>query len=331
MSNTGTSIQAQFSTLSHRIDYDPVTGIMVCSMEGLIFDIKKYAIHDGAGIRTTIFLKGCPLHCPWCHNPEGIKPQTEITISPGRCIHCEHCLHACERGALKSRNDIIALDPEKCDLCGACLDVCCSRAIERVGRYITVEQAVEEIEKDRVFYEESGGGVTLSGGEPLMQPQFAISLLRACKLRGIHTVLDTCGYADPEILQEVSEFVDLFLFDIKIMDEEKHKHYTGVSNQQIFCNLRTLSQKGKTIHIRIPVIPGITDDEGNIQMLGTFLAPLQHIDKISLLPYHRAWLTKHRKIKSSSEPYIADTPSPASLTRIQEVLETCNLESSIGG
>ncbi|UCC10982.1 MAG: glycyl-radical enzyme activating protein [candidate division WOR-3 bacterium] len=300
-------------------------------MEGLIFDIKKYAIHDGPGIRTTIFLKGCPLHCPWCHNPEGIKPQPEIMLSPERCIHCEQCLHACERGALQRRSDVIALNREKCDRCGVCLDVCCSRAIEQVGRHITVEQAAEEIERDRVFYEESGGGVTLSGGEPLMQPQFTRALLKDCKKKGIHTVLDTCGYADPEILQEVSEFVDLFLFDVKIMDDEKHKHYTGVSNQQIFYNLRTLSENGKTIHIRIPIIPGITDDEGNIHMVGTFLAPLQHIDKISLLPYHRAWLMKHRKIKASNEPWIADTPSPVSLTRIQEVLETCRLNTSIGG
>lgn len=252
-------------------------------------------------------------------------------ISSERCIHCEECLHVCERGALRSHNDIITLDRENCDLCGACLEICYTRSIERVGRYITVEQAVEEIEKDRVFYDESQGGITLSGGEPLMQPQFATAVLKECKNRGIHTVLDTCGYADPEILQEVSEYVDLFLFDVKIIDDEKHRHYTGVSNQQIFHNLRTLSKNGKTIHIRIPIIPGITDDEGNIQMLGTFLAPLQHIDNISLLPYHRAWLMKHRKIKASSEPCIADIPPPESLTRIQEILETCRLKTSIGG
>jgi pyruvate formate lyase activating enzyme len=300
-------------------------------MKGMIFDIKKYAIHDGPGIRTTIFFKGCPLHCPWCHNPEGIKQQVEIMISPERCIHCEQCLHACERGALQNHNDVITLNTKKCDLCGACLDVCYSRAIEQVGRYITIEQAVEEIERDRVFQEESGGGVTLSGGEPLMQPQFATALLKECKTRDIHTVLDTCGYADPEVLQEVSDFVDLFLFDLKIMDNEKHKHYTGVSNQQIFHNLRTLSKNGKTIHIRIPIIPGITDDGENIHMLGTFLAPLQHIEKISLLPYHRAWLMKHRKVKARSEPCIADIPSPDSLARTQEILETCRLKTSIGG
>ncbi len=300
-------------------------------MDGIIFDIKKYAIHDGPGIRTTIFFKGCPLSCPWCHNPEGIKQQPEIMLSPERCIHCDQCLHACGNGALQSHNDIITLDTAQCDLCGACLDVCYSRAIEQVGRHITVEQAVEEIRRDRVFYEESGGGVTLSGGEPLMQPQFAKSLLKECKNRGIHTVLDTCGYADPEILQEVGEFVNLFLFDVKIMDDEKHKHYTGVSNGQIFHNLRTLSERGKSIHVRIPIIPGITDDEGNIHMLGTFLALLQHIDRISLLPYHRAWLMKHRKIKAVNEPWITDTPSPVSLSRIQEALETCRLKAGIGG
>lgn len=300
-------------------------------MEGLIFDIKKYAIHDGPGIRTTLFLKGCPLHCPWCHNPEGIKQQMEIMISPERCIHCEHCLYVCVNGALYRNDEDIALDRDKCDLCGACADACYTRAIERVGRYITTEQAVEEIEKDWVFYETSSGGVTLSGGEPLMQPDFVLSILRECKHRGIHTVLDTCGYAEPQILQDISEYVDLFLFDVKIMDEEKHRNITGASNKQILNNLQALSRSRKTIHVRIPIIPGMTDDDENIEMISTFLRPLQHIEKISLLSYHRAWLMKHRKIESNSEPYMAQPPSSENLARILKVLKPVCLNTAIGG
>lgn len=313
------------------IDYQTRSGIMVCSMEGLIFDIKKYAIHDGPGIRTTVFFKGCPLHCPWCHNPEGIVQQIEIMISSDRCIHCEHCLNVCSKGALRSYNNVITLDREKCDLCGACLEVCYTRAIEFVGRYVIVEYVMKEIEKDRIFYDESGGGVTLSGGEPLMQPEFARTVLRECKRTGIHTVLDTCGYTDPNVLQELSEYVDRFLFDVKIMDDKKHTHITGVSNVKVLSNLQALSMSRKAIHVRIPVIPGITDDDENIEMISTFLRSLQHVEKVSLLPYHGAWLAKHRKIHNGKEPYIAQPPSSEVLDRIQKVLTTCGLNTTIGG
>lgn len=317
--------------IQRMIDYQTRSGIMVCSMEGLIFDIKKYAIHDGPGIRTTVFFKGCPLHCPWCHNPEGIQQHVEIVISPERCIHCEQCLQVCSKGALYSHDKVIALDRQKCDLCGACLDVCYARALEFVGRHVTVEHVISEIEKDRVFYDESGGGVTLSGGEPLMQPEFARTVLRECKRTGIHTVIDTCGYADPNVLQEVSEYVDLFLFDVKIMDNKKHTHFTGVANDQILSNLQTLSRSRKAIHVRIPIIPGITDDDGNIQMIRTFLASLAHIEKVSLLPYHRAWLAKYRKIHNGKETHIAEPPSSEILDRIQKLLTPCGLKTTIGG
>jgi pyruvate formate lyase activating enzyme len=300
-------------------------------MEGLIFDIKKYAIHDGPGIRTTIFFKGCPLYCPWCHNPEGIKKGLEIMVSPDRCIHCEQCVHACSKDALFRHNEVVSLDRQKCDLCGACLDVCYTRAIELVGRYVTVEQSVKEIEKDKVFYDQSGGGVTLSGGEPLMQAEFAGTLVRECKRRGIHTVLDTCGYADLDVLRAVSGFVDLYLFDVKIMDEKKHRYFTGVSNEQILSNLQALSRSGKALHVRIPVIPGITDDDENIQAASTFLASLQHVEKVSLLPYHRAWLTKYYKITNEKEPYIAEPPSAEILASIQKVFKSRGLDTTIGG
>lgn len=300
-------------------------------MEGLIFDIKKYAIHDGPGIRTTIFFKGCPLHCPWCHNPEGIKKEPEIMVSPDRCIHCEQCVHVCSKGALCRHNEIITLDRQKCDLCRACLDVCYTRAIEFVGRHVTIEQIMKEIEKDRVFYDESGGGVTISGGEPLMQPEFLKILLRECKRRGIHTVCDTCGYTDPDVLRAVSEFVDLFLYDVKIINDKKHTHLTGASNEQILSNLQTLSQNRTPVHARIPIIPGITDDEENMQAIGSLLAPLAHIESVSLLHYHKTWVTKFRKLSMEREPYVVDPPTQALMEKIRKIFQSHGLKTSIGG
>jgi pyruvate formate lyase activating enzyme len=221
---------------------------------GIIFDIKKYAIHDGPGIRTTLFLKGCPLDCWWCHNPEGRLSKPE-----------KICVRTRRNGSGEWINQE-----------------------RRFGREImTVDEIMPELEKDTVFYDQSGGGVTFSGGEPLMQPEFLLEILKACRRRQIHTAVDTSGYAPSDLFHSIYDLIDLFLFDLKLMDDEQHKKYTGVSNELILDNLIGLSSRGDKIALRLPMITGITDTAVNIESIMNFIEPLSGIRDISLLPYNR--------------------------------------------
>jgi pyruvate formate lyase activating enzyme len=223
---------------------------------GLIFDIKKYSIHDGPGIRTTLFLKGCPLACAWCHNPESQSSKPEMIFREQRCIRCGVCLTACPRRAITWNGDGPLTDWAACQPCDACVTACYAEARERIGREMTVAQALAEIERDRAFYDESGGGVTFSGGEPLMQSDFLAALLHACKAQDLHTAVDTCGFAAWETLDKVRGEVDLFLYDLKLMDDARHRAFTGVSNAPILANLQALSRLGHNLLIRIPLVPG---------------------------------------------------------------------------
>lgn len=299
--------------------------------QGMIFDIKKYAIHDGPGIRTTIFFKGCPLRCPWCQNPEGIKMEKEIIVWQDRCIKCEDCLKACDRGAISLNNRNLFIDAEKCDLCGECIKVCHPQTIEIVGREITVGEVMREIEKDLVFYDESRGGVTFSGGEPLMQPRFLEELLKECKGRYIHTTLDTSGYAKLELVLRISELVDLFLYDLKHMDSDKHRKHTGVPNEPILNNLKELSRRGKKINVRIPVIPGVNEDNKNMEAISRFLSSLPNIDKVCLLPHHNAWVDKFKRLRRKCKPFITEPPSKETMGEIKNMLEGFGLKINIGG
>ena len=184
---------------------------------GLVFDVRRYSIHDGPGIRTTVFFKGCPLACQWCHNPEGISRQPELILRPNRCVRCGACAEACPNGAISHSPDGPVTDRDACKLCGSCVTACYAEARQMVGREVTVEQLITEVERDRVFYEQSGGGVTFSGGEPLAQWEFLLAMLEACRLGGFHTVLDTCGFAPWEVLERMVPFVGLFLFDLKMI------------------------------------------------------------------------------------------------------------------
>ncbi len=250
---------------------------------GIVFDIRKYSIHDGPGIRTAVFFKGCPLDCRWCHNPEGKSFKPELLLRPARCITCGSCIEACQPDAI---DDHIQTDRSRCIACGKCTLVCPSEARELTGREVTVDAVLAEVESDRVFYERSGGGVTFTGGEPLSQPRFFLALLSACRERGLHIVLDTSGFASRKVLEEVHPFVDLFLYDVKLMDEARHRQWTGVSNRSILSNLEYLSRLGREIQVRIPLVPGVNDDEENLRQVGAFLSGLTRVPSVHVLPYH---------------------------------------------
>ncbi len=253
---------------------------------GLVFDIRRYAIHDGPGIRTAVFFKGCPLACRWCHNPEGQASGPELIFRPGRCILCNDCLDACPNNVISRYRDEIRIDRSLCKVSGNCALACPAEALEVVGHEMTIEQVLAEIERDRTFYEQSGGGATFTGGEPLAQPRFLLELLTTCRDRGIPTAVDTSGYAPWSVLDEIRPLVNLFLYDLKLMDETRHIEWTGVSNQVILSNLRQLSELEQEVLVRTPIIPGINDDVENLQAMGKFLAGLATVPPVQLLAYH---------------------------------------------
>ncbi len=299
--------------------------------DGWIFDIKRYSINDGPGIRTTVFLKGCPLHCRWCHNPEGQSGAPEIMVRASRCLKdCAECLAGCPEGALSKRGAVLALDRARCTACGECAEICPTQAIEIVGRRLSAVELVRELEKDRIFFEESRGGVTFSGGEPLSQPEFLVEVLGLCRSQGIHAAVDTCGLAEPDVLTRIASEVDLFLFDLKTMHEQKHIAYTGESNRLILENLRKLAAEGKKVIVRIPVVSGINDDPANISETAAFLRSLEGVSEISLLPYHRLGRGKSRGINKGNSSMEFSPPTEKSLEKIKADLESSGFRVSRG-
>lgn len=292
---------------------------------GIVFDVKKFAVHDGPGIRTTVFFKGCPLRCHWCHNPESQAREPEMTFRANRCIRCEACRAACARGAISWNGDLPATARARCTLCGDCVAVCYAGAREIVGREMTVAQVMAEIERDVPFYDQSGGGVTFSGGEPLAQPDFLRALLRACQEKEIHTAVDTCGFAAWETVDSVREQVDLFLYDLKLMDDARHQQFTGVSNGLILRNLQALAGRGHDIVVRLPVIPGINDDAENVRQIGTFVAALPHLQRVELLPYHHTAAVKYEQLNKSYELSALRPPSNERMAEIAHILRGCGL------
>ena len=298
---------------------------------GLIFDIKKYSIHDGPGIRTTVFLKGCPLNCWWCHNPESQSPRMEMLLRDNRCIQCGACLEACPQHAIHWLDGEPVTDRAVCAQCGACASACYADARERVGREMTVDQVMAEIKTDIAFYDESGGGVTFSGGEPLMQPDFLLELLQACKALDLHTALDTSGCAAWAVLDRVRPYVDLFLYDLKVLDDDKHREFTGVSNRSILANLQALSQLGQRVIIRVPVVPGINDDDATVQQIGAFAGALPHVQGVDLLPYHHIAIDKYLRLNKPYRLFETRQPQAERLAEIAQHLQSFNLSVTIGG
>ena len=253
--------------------------------EGYIFNIQRFSIHDGPGIRTTVFFKGCPLRCWWCHNPEGQTLERELLVFNNRCIGCGTCAKVCERGAIIIKEGKVLIDREKCDLCGKCVENCSTRGLEFAGKLVTDEWLLKELKKDIIFFDQSGGGVTISGGEPLMQFEFLLSLVKMLKEEGIHVTVDTSGYGEWDKLKQLANNVDLFLYDIKLIDNEKHKKYMGVSNEIILKNMQKLVNEKTNIAPRIPLIPGVNDDIEDIKQFAKFLGGLG-FRTVNILPYH---------------------------------------------
>jgi pyruvate formate lyase activating enzyme len=303
------------------------------SVNGLIFDIKRFAVHDGPGIRTTFFFKGCPLHCLWCHNPESIDRRPELITRSARCAACYSCVASCPKKALSpgpGRGPVV-VDRDLCDLCGLCVEACAYEALEIVGRRATVSALADEAERDRLFYEQSGGGVTLSGGEPLAQPAFALALLEELKFRGISTALDTSGQAGTDVLARAAGLSDLILYDLKLMDEPAHRRYTNAGNSMILDNLRRLDRLGKPVRVRIPLIGGVNDGEDNITASIAFLKTLSSIQRIDLLKYHRGGQEKYRNLDKQSCFRLYEPPSDARLEDIRKAFAGAGFNVSFGG
>jgi pyruvate formate lyase activating enzyme len=262
---------------------------------GLVFDVMRFSLHDGPGIRTTVFLKGCPLRCWWCHNPESQRIDPELLYFEDRCTLCGDCLGVCPYGALYTENGVVLTDPELCRASGECVEVCAAEARRMAGRWMSIENLLADLSRDQLFFDQSGGGVTLSGGEPLTQPAFTEQLLAELHARRIHTVLDTSGFANPVLLRRVAPNVDLFHYDLKMMDSEKHEKYTGVKNNLILSNLRLLAELGSAVIVRMPIVPGINDGDADLAAATAFLQELG-LKNVDLLPYHRIGGDKYRRL-----------------------------------
>ena len=300
-------------------------------VSGYVFDIKRYAIHDGPGIRTTVFFKGCPLQCRWCHNPESWKTGPEPSFRAGRCVRCGRCETVCQGKAITFPDGYPVTDVEKCVLCGDCTTECLAGAREIVGRKTTVAEVMAEIRKDVIFYDESGGGATFSGGEPLMQPDFLLALLNRCRAEGIHTTVDTTCHAQSEPMQRVAEAADLLLCDIKHMDSQTHERYTGVPNELILANLQALAQAGRRMVVRIPIIPGFNDDEANLAGTARFVQSLRTVERIDILPYNRGGREKAVRLAAGFDLMDSQAPCDEQMTSIARTLRGYGFEVTIGG
>lgn len=308
---------------------------------GTVFDIKRSALHDGPGLRTTVFLKGCPLACLGCHNPEGQRMWPELLFRPDRCTGCGDCVPVCPTEALSLTGKIVTIDSGGCDLTGACVEACLPGALEMVGRRISVHEIMEILENDRVFFDESRGGVTFSGGEPFSQPEFLRELLEECRAREIPAVLDTCGHVAPEVFRSLAPLASQILFDLKLMDLERHEAFAGVHNRWILENLRWVgggcAGEGEAalpcpaLTIRIPLIPGVNDDGENLKATGAFLASLKTRPPVDILPYHRLGVDKYERI--GREYFLRETepPSGERIGNAVRLLEGAGLSVTVRG
>jgi len=296
----------------------------------LLFNIQKFSLHDGPGIRTTIFFKGCPLKCRWCHNPEGLNNKIEMLYNQDKCTLCGECIKRCPKSAIQMINNRIETDMSKCNLCDECTYYCIHGAREIAGKEYSIDEIVKIVLKDKIFYEESKGGVTLSGGEPVMQIDCVEELLKRLKQENIHTAVDTSGIMPFKYYEQIYKYTDLFLYDIKLIDEEKHKKFTGVSNSIILDNLRKLSKIHNNINIRLPIIEGVNADDEHINALINLIRGLG-IKDINLLPYHDISRHKYKKLDMEYDGQEMSVPTSEKMENFKLRLEDEGYTVKIGG
>ena len=302
------------------------------SATGLVFNIQRFSIHDGPGIRTTVFLKGCPLHCFWCHNPEGLRFKLEVQFTPSRCISCGECVLVCPSGAQELGPGGRAFHRERCVGSGACVAVCCSEALQLTGQAMTPEQVMRQVLLDRAFFQSSGGGVTLSGGEPMLQHEFTLAILSQCRAAGLHTAVETTTQTRWEYLEAALPLVDLFMIDIKHLDPEKHKQATGVSNVKILANIRRLSQTGKPIIFRIPVVPTVNDTPEEVGAIAVFVRELMQSRadggaglSLELLPFHKLASDKYASLGMEYRAANLQAPTKQSMSQLVAAARTAGV------
>lgn len=294
--------------------------------KGLIFDIKRYAIHDGPGIRTTVFLKGCPARCLWCANPESQAFVPEVAFLKSECIGCGRCMEACPNGAVSMVEGHRFLDLSSCVSCGKCVEACPAGALELMGREVTIDGLYKEVSADRHFWERSDGGLTLSGGEPLAQGKFTLEFLRKCKGLHVNTAMETCLHAPHEVLGSIAPYVDTFICDMKVMDDEKHRHYTGVGNSLIKENLAWLLERPGEVLVRMPLIPGVNDDRKNLMEMAEFLSEHRLGAQLELLAYHRLGEGKYARLGRDCLMPEITPPANEKMGKARKFLRNCGLE-----
>lgn len=290
--------------------------------EVLIFEIERSSTVDGPGIRTVVFFKACPLRCLWCQNPESQRPFPEIRWNSEKCIGCKKCIEACPQSAISLVNNKLVTDRDLCINCGACAKVCFAQARELSGKYMTVEEVFNLIKRDIVFYLNTGGGITVSGGEATIQAAFLIDLFKKCKEANIHTALDTCGYTEWDVLKNILHYTDLVLYDLKQMDPDKHYTYTGVPLDNILKNLKKIDEMGISTWIRTPVVPGYTDNEENIAKISSFIIDLKHLKRFELLPYHSYGRQKYPMLDRIYRLKEVEPPSLERMNKLKEIAKS---------
>ena len=292
-------------------------------MKAKVFEIKKFAVHDGDGIRTTVFFKGCPLKCVWCHNPEGISVSSQLAYYKSKCVNCGMCVSVCPGNAHTIENGNHIFDRNLCTACGKCEEACFSNALTLYGKDMSIEEIMPVLLEDKDFYETSGGGITISGGECLMHADFCAELLKQIKAEGINTAVDTCGFVSKSALDKVIPHTDVFLYDFKAFDEEVHIKCTGHSNKVILENLKYIDDCGKDIEIRIPYVPEYNSDQ--IEKIAEFLNTLKHLTKVRVLPYHNFAGSKYNSL--DMENTLPDIlPTNEELEKAKEIIKSYGIE-----